>query len=143
MRKKIIDEIVKKPCVPFGRTVQMNPTERAEFRSVMEMAGAGWSMLYQRMIYRGFDMWELTGIDRCMEDFWQMAHSTADEIPPKPDLFNFFQTLIEQGTNAAFVKYMEAHGMSRNTTIKRFNDPNFKEWEIDGVESTLRRIESA
>lgn len=141
MRKKIIDEIVKKPCFPFGKTVQMTASERAELRSVMEAAGAGWQMLYQRMAYRGFDMWEISGIEHCVSDFWSMAHSQSEEIPTKPDLQNFFQTLVEQGSNVAFIKYMEAHGMSRNTTIKRFTEINFKEWEVDGVESVLRRIE--
>ena len=156
MRKEIIKEIISKPNVPFGRTVQMTAEERNEFRDVMEQAGAGWQMLYQRMTYRGFDAWELSGIDRCMSDFWQMVHSESnasesdasdgntsdgDTATPMPPLDHFWQTLVEQGHNVGFIKYMEVHGMSRNTTIKRFTELNFKPWEMDGVASIIQRID--
>lgn len=136
MRESIIRKIIAKPNTPFGRVVDMTSEERTELRDVMEKAGAGWNMLYQRMVYRGFDQWELTGIDRCTSDFWQSA---SNSTCPALDLF--WQTLVEQGQNTAFVKYMETQGMSRNTTIKRFSEPNFKEWEIDGVERLLHRIQ--
>lgn len=136
MRETIIRKIIAKPNTPFGRVVDMTSEERTELRDVMEKAGAGWNMLYQRMVYRGFDQWELTGIDRCTSDFWQSA---SNSTCPALDLF--WQTLVEQGQNTAFVKYMETQGMSRNTTIKRFSEPNFKEWEIDGVERLLHRIQ--
>lgn len=137
MRKEIINAIVQAPNTPFGRTVQMTADERTELRESMEQAGAGWNMLYQRMTYRGFDAWELSGINRCMTDFWSMLQNPST-MPP---LSSFWQTLIEQGHNIGFIKYMEAHGMSRNTTIKRFSELNFKPWELQGVEHILRSLE--
>lgn len=138
MRESIIHKITSKPNVPFAKTVDMTTEECAQLRSAMEQAGARWSMLYQRMAYRGFDQWELTGIERCTSDFWQSCQDT-----PCPRMDCFWQTLIEQGLNTSFVKYMEANGMSRNTTIKRFSEPNFKEWEMDGVEQILHRIQQS
>lgn len=142
MRESIITQIINNPHRPFVHHIELTDDERIEFRDAMDKGGMGYNTLYQRMAYRGFSVWEIAGIDRCMSDFWIMAYSSQDEKPAMPDIENFWQVLVENGLNTAFIKYMEAHGMSRNTTIKRFSSPNFLAWEWTGIEQILRQLQS-
>ena len=138
MRKEIIDEIIKQPHICFGKTAGFTSDEKVELFEAMGREEMSRNTLYQRMMYRGFDAWELSGIDRCLADFWEMSRK---DDSPTPGISDFWQAIVERGLNTAFIKYMEVLGMSRNTTIKRFTSPDFKPWEMDGIEQILRRIE--
>lgn len=133
MREEIIQSILNDPRKPFGRECDLTADERIAIREVMTENGMGMNTLYQRMMYIGFDEWEVKGVERCVDEF-----ETGGLEKPK-DLANLWSWLVENGLHPKFVKYMSVMGMSRHPVGRRFAEMNFKPWELEGFERMLRK----
>lgn len=118
------------PKTPLMTNVGFTPEERTAFREIMSEAGMCFNTLYQRMAYIGFNEWEAKGIKRCIKDFCLYDGELKD----------FYKWLDETGNRQKFIKHMEKRGLSRKTTERRFAQFDFKPWELEGIESILRRI---
>ena len=121
--------------------------EVAELELVLERAGMGRSVFYSRTTYVGFDVWEMNGITRCMEQYVDMANAdntndgtTESREPLRLGLLSpqdFRQMLLDHGLWCDFTNYMQMLGMSPKTTRSRFYENSFAQWEMEGVENLM------
>ena len=135
----------KTPIRRNGATVE----EVSKLKLLFERAGMTSSVFYNRTTYVGFDTWEVDGINRCMEQYVQMVNDeakgkeTEEGEQPEPLRIgnmspqDFRQALLDRGLWCDFTNYMQLHGMSTKTTLKRFYENSFAEWEMKGVERMM------
>lgn len=129
--------------------------------SVFEREGMSHSTVYLRVFSKGFDEWELLGVDAIKQDFLErykkemlMADSVDEEgnvqdgdrgyaavLALNSDEPGGFYTAIKNaGLVRTFKDEMLSRGMSPHTTYTRFLVDDWKPWEAKGVKGIVKEI---
>lgn len=120
------------------KATDMSADDKKKLYSIMERYGATQSTTYNRFFDKGFDLWELRGIDLCKKLFIR-ENVPADDKELSDHLFSvgsgFYTELpFMSGLKSNLVNYMASLGMEhRNTVCKRFDADDWKQWERVGI----------
>jgi hypothetical protein len=144
IKKEKIQKWIANPKTPIRRN-GATQEEVAKLKLLLERAGMGVSMFYNRTTYVGFDQWEMNGITRCMEEYVEMVNDDANGGGENKEPLilrmkspqDFRQMLLERNLWCDFTNYMQLLGMSPKTTKSRFYENSFAPWEMQGVESMM------
>ena len=149
MTKEILEKIMQN-----NTPLEVNDISVEEKKTLAEFLSAkGFtaSTFYLRFFQKGFDAWEIQGIDNCKKQFLAIPEvgkllseyvetdALGNEIGKKGYLAQLAQSR-EPGvfyTCLKFFSYMEERGMSRTTIIKRFTADDWKPWEQEGIRTLL------
>ena len=133
-----------------------------EFRTMLEReflkAGLSKSTTYTRLYDKGFDEWELKGVEQCLRDFCE-EHKKAlydyvdNDDPNWEPHYAYILALNTDLRNDKFImlmkdmklvnvlrEFMSKRGMGPTTAHKRFHNPDFKEWEMCGALSIIKDV---
>ena len=134
MRKKTI---LEKILAPHGVLAQSDLTadEKKHLYAVLEGMGMSMSTAYQRLFNKGFDEWELQGIDRIKRDF--IAENNLPQLERVGE--GFYSALpMMSGMKTELVNKLAQLGIEhRNTVDKRFDADDWKPWEHRGIRDIL------
>ncbi len=117
--------------------------EKKDLYALMVSFGATAALAYNRFFDKGFDRWELQGINQCKADF--VAEHVEDEELRKT-LYakdeGFYSALpFMSGLRMKLVEHMAARGMiHRKTVDQRFDADDWKEWERVGVDFIIDKF---
>lgn len=104
--------------------------EMLAFCAFTEQFGASGRTMQDRIRYRGFADWERKGIASICE---------KDLCMPYTGEKNFLSNLCVEKRNE-FIAVLAENGMCANTTRHRFDEGNFKQWELIGFNELHRRF---
>lgn len=161
MTKEIIEKVTQS-----NNSLDVNDLTSDEKKNLAEFLSAkGFtdSTFYLRFFQKGFDSWEIQGIENCKNQFLGLpdigkvllAYVERDalgkEIGDKGYLYTLaksdkpgvFYACLKQAANGLCMKlysFMEERGMSRTTIIKRFSADDWKEWEKVGIKALLEEF---
>lgn len=161
MTKEIIEKIIQN-----NTPLEVNDISVEEKKNLAEFLSAkGFtaSTFYLRFFQKGFDTWEIQGINDCKNQFLAIPEvgellseyvetdALGNEIGKKgylaelakSDEPGMFYTSLKKVTNGLCMKlfaYMEERGMSRTTIIKRFSSDDWKPWEQEGIKILLQQF---
>lgn len=161
MTKEIIEKVTQS-----NNSLDVNDLTSDEKKNLAEFLSAkGFtdSTFYLRFFQKGFDSWEIQGIENCKNQFLGLpdigkvllAYVERDalgkEIGDKGYLYTLaksdkpgvFYACLKQAANGLCMKlysFMEERGMSRTTIIKRFSADDWKEWEKIGIKALLEEF---
>lgn len=122
----------------------MSADEKKELYALMIKYGATESTTYNRFFEKGFDEWELRGINRCKAEF--ISAHIGDDADLCEQLLEtgagFYEALpFMSGLRMKLVNFMSGLGMEHRTTIdKRFNADDWKEWERMGIRNIIKEF---
>ena len=162
MTKEILEKIMQN-----NTPLEVNDISVEEKKTLAEFLSAkGFtaSTFYLRFFQKGFDAWEIQGIDNCKKQFLAIPEvgkllseyvetdALGNEIGKKGYLAQLaqssepgvFYTCLKKANNGLcmkFFSYMEERGMSRTTIIKRFTADDWKPWEQEGIRMLLKTFE--
>ena len=161
MTKEILEKITQNrtPLAVSDISVE----EKKELKAYLVDFGFSEATFYLRFFQKGFDLWEVTGINECKKQFleipevaelllafvdnedpntiegdkgyfYTLAHSDDDGV--------FYQCLkkVNGGLCNKFFAFMGERGMSAATVIKRFTTEEWKEWEKIGIRASLEQF---
>lgn len=109
----------------------LSARERYDFARFLAKHGANFRTSLDRIMYRGFDIWECVGVREIMRD---LGYTNCT---PQ----HFFVELGQEGRSALYTELSEM-GMCRNTANRRFSTGSFKEWELAGVNALFNEWKS-
>ncbi len=161
MTKEIIEKIMQS-----NTPLEVNDISVEEKKNLAEFLSAkGFtaSTFYLRFFQKGFDAWEIQGINDCKNQFLAISEvgqllseyvetdALGNEIGKKgylavlaksdePGVFYTCLKKVNNGLCIKFLAYMEERGMSRTTTIKRFSGDDWKPWEQEGIKNLLQQF---
>lgn len=161
MTKEIIEKVTQS-----NNSLDVNDLTSDEKKNLAEFLSAkGFtdSTFYLRFFQKGFDSWEIQGIENCKNQFLGLpdigkvllAYVERDalgkEIGDKGYLYTLaksdkpgvFYACLKQAANGLCMKlysFMGERGMSRTTIIKRFSADDWKEWEKVGIKALLEEF---
>lgn len=161
MTKEIIEKITQ-----HGNSLDVNDLNAEEKKNLAEFLSAkGFtdSTFYLRFFQKGFDTWEIQGINNCKSQYLGMPDickvlleyverdALGNEIGDKGYLYTLaqsdkpgvFYSCLKQAANGLCMKlysFMEERGMSRTTIIKRFSSDDWKTWEKVGIKALLEEF---
>ena len=161
MTKEIIEKVTQQ-----GNSLDVNDLNAEEKKNLAEFLSAkGFtdSTFYLRFFQKGFDTWEILGINKCKSYFlgipdigkvlleYVERDALGKEIGDKGYLYTLaksdkpgvFYACLKQAANGLCMKlysFMEERGMSRTTIIKRFSSDDWKEWEKVGIKALLEEF---
>ena len=104
--------------------------EMIAFCAYMEQFGASGRTMQDRIRYRGFADWERKGIASICKNDLHTAYTGTK---------NFLSDLAVEKRNE-FIAVLAGYGMCANTTRHRFDEGNFKQWELIGFDELHRRF---
>lgn len=113
--------------------------EKRGLYALMGKYGLPESTTYNRFFDKGFDPWELMGVNQCKADFV----ASIDDDALRTVLYNtdggFYRSLPEgSGYRVRLVSHMSERGMVHRATVeKRFDADDWKEWERLGVRAVI------
>ena len=113
--------------------------EKRGLYALMGKYGLPESTTYNRFFDKGFDPWELMGVNQCKADFV----ASIDDDALRTVLYNtdggFYRSLPEgSGYRVRLVSHMSERGMVHRATVeKRFDADDWKEWERRGVRAVI------
>lgn len=161
-------EIIEKISSPVT-SLEVNDISVEEKKNLAEFLlakGFTSSTFYLRFFQKGFDVWEIEGIDSCKKQFLVIKDATellkgftetdalGNEIGKKGYLYDLatgdktpgvFLTCLKKaggGLLTRFYAFMKDKGMSLNTTNKRFSADDWKPWEQEGIKTLLLQFEN-
>lgn len=158
-------EIIEKVTQP-NNSLDVNDLTSDEKKNLAEFLSAkGFtdSTFYLRFFQKGFDPWEIQGIENCKNQFLGLSDigkvlltyverdALGKEIGDKGYLYTLaksdkpgvFYACLKQAANGLCMRlynFMEERGMSRTTIIKRFSSDDWKEWEKVGIKALLEEF---
>lgn len=161
MTKEIIEKVTQS-----NNSLDVNDLTSDEKKNLAEFLSAkGFtdSTFYLRFFQKGFDSWEIQGIENCKNQFLGLPDigkvllsyverdALGKEIGDKGYLYTLaksdkpgvFYACLKQAANGLCMKlysFMEERGMSRTTIIKRFSADDWKEWEKVGIKALLEEF---
>lgn len=113
--------------------------EKRGLYALMGKYGLPESTTYNRFFDKGFDPWELMGVNQCKTDFTV----SIEDAGLRDALYNtdngFYSALPEgSGYRMRLVNHMAERGMVHRATVeKRFDADDWKEWERRGVRAVI------
>lgn len=113
--------------------------EKRGLYALMGKYGLPESTTYNRFFDKGFDPWELMGVNQCKTDFTV----SIEDGRLRDTLYNtdggFYSALPEgSGYRMRLVSHMAERGMVHRATVeKRFDADDWKEWERRGVRAVI------
>lgn len=116
--------------------------EKRGLYALMGKYGLPESTAYVRFFDKGFDPWELMGVDQCKADFTD----SIEDAGLRDALYNtdngFYSALLEgYGYRMRLVNLMAERGMVHRATVeKRFDADDWKEWERRGVRAVINEF---
>ena len=145
---KVTIEIFDKISTPKGRldAKDLTPEQKKQLYSIMMKYGATEALAYNRFFDKGFDEWELRGINQCKDDFIceylnheqdATLRNTLNEIGQ-----GFYSALpLMSGLRAKLLNLMAPLGMVHRATVaKRFDEDDWKPWERIGIRKIIEEI---
>lgn len=158
MTKEIIEKIAK-PNTPLDVS-DMTAEDKNALSAYLSDKGISTSTFYLRFFQKGFDGWEIIGINECKKQFLAIpdiaevlktyveTDAAGKELGEKGYLYSLahgeqpgiFYTCLKKANNGLctkFADYMYDRGMSRTTLIKRFTSDDWKPWEASGIKPLL------
>lgn len=143
----------------------VSPEEKKVLAEFLSAKGFTTSTFYLRFFQKGFDAWEIQGIDNCKSQFLAIpdvgkllleyveCDALGNEIGDKGYLYTLtksdkpgvFYTCLKKAGSGLCMKlfsFMEERGMSRTTIIKRFSADDWKPWEQAGIKNLLEEYDS-
>ena len=121
--------------------------EKKDLYALMTYYGATEALAYNRFFDKGFDEWELRGINQCKADFCDSLPDSEETL--RQGLYDtdegFYSALpLMSGLRMKLVEQMESLGMiSRITVARRFDDDDWKDWERVGVRHIMEQFAQA
>lgn len=161
MTKEIIEKVTQpKNSLDVNDLTSDEKKNLAEFLSAKGFTD---STFYLRFFQKGFDSWEIQGIENCKNQFLGLSDigkvlltyverdALGKEIGDKGYLYTLaksdkpgvFYACLKQAANGLCMRlynFMEERGMSRTTIIKRFSSDDWKEWEKVGIKALLEEF---
>lgn len=142
----------------------VSPEEKKVLAEFLSAKGFTSSTFYLRFFQKGFDAWEIQGINDIKSQFLAIPEvgkllleyverdALGKEIGDKGYLYTLaksdkpgiFYTCLKKAGGGLCMKlysYMEERGMSRTTIIKRFSTDDWKPWEQEGIKNLLQQFE--
>ena len=131
---------------------------RAQLDAAFKTAGCSQSTTYLRLYQKGFDLWELKGINQCVRDFvekyrkefydyndpddptWEPHYAYVLALDANMDDNRFMELLKRMRLVNTLRHHMSTLGMSESTSHKRFHQPDFKAWERRGALSIIKEV---
>lgn len=116
--------------------------EKRGLYALMGKYGLPMSTTYNRFFDKGFDSWELMGVNQCKADFTD----SIEDAGLRDALYNtdngFYSALPEgSGYRMRLVNLMAKCGMVHRATVeKRFDADDWKEWERRGVRAVINEF---
>lgn len=161
MTKEIIEKIMQN-----NTPLEVNDISVEEKKNLAEFLSAkGFtaSTFYLRFFQKGFDTWEIQGVNDCKNQFLAIPEvgkllseyvetdALGNEIGKKgylaelaksgePGMFYTSLKKVNNGFCMKFFAYMKERGMSRTTIIKRFSSDDWKPWEQEGIKTLLQQF---
>ena len=112
----------------------LTPDEKKQLYAFLTAQGMTQSTAYARFFERGFDEWELRGIDAIKRDFCD--RHALNHLRQTGE--GFYSALTGPGQKTALLNLMSELGMEhRNTVSTRFDADNWKPWERRGLRDLL------
>lgn len=158
MTKEILEKICRKNTPLAVNDISVE--EKRNLAEFLSTKGFTTSTFYLRFFQKGFDAWEIQGVNDCKKQFLAIPEvgkllteyvetdALGNEIGKKGYLAELaksdepgvFYTCLKKANNGLCMKffaYMEERGMSRTTIIKRFTTDDWKPWEQDGIKALI------
>lgn len=148
-----------------GRTLHfhaqdLKPETKAKLLEYLKPLGFTQSTFYLRFFDKGFDPWELHGIEQVRRTFatahqHELLTNEVDDtvsgkgrgsekgyaailmLKTEDNDGSFYEALRHASLIGVFQDYMKELGMSRNTVLTRFTSENWKDWELRGLRNIL------
>lgn len=113
--------------------------EKRALYALMGKYGLPESTTYNRFFDKGFDSWELAGVNQCKADFVASVENEAIRNILYGTDEGFYKAMPEgSGYRVRLVSYMAERGMVHRATVeKRFDADDWKEWERRGVRAVI------
>ena len=113
--------------------------EKRALYALMGKYGLPESTTYNRFFDKGFDPWELMGVNQCKADFVASINDDALRTVLCNTDGGFYRSLPEgSGYRVRLVSHMSERGMVHRATVeKRFDADDWKEWERRGVRAVI------
>jgi len=113
--------------------------EKRGLYTLMGKYGLPESTTYNRFFDKGFDPWEMAGINQCKTDFVETVENEAIKNILYGTDDGFYSALPEgSGYRMRLVSHMAERGMVHRATVeKRFDADDWKEWERRGVRAVI------
>lgn len=152
MTKEIIEKLAK-PGTPL-ELKDVSVEKKKRLITFLNDKGFTTATFYLRFFRKGFDLWELEGIQSCREQFLALPDigkllleyvekdALGNELGAKGYLYTlaksdktgiFYTCLKKIGRCTRFCEFMEERGMSKNVAFARFTSDNWKPWEMEGI----------
>ncbi len=112
--------------------------EKKEIYALFEEYEMPQSTAYIRLFTKGFDEWELQGINNIKADF--CTENNLQDLAGVGE--GFYSSLpFMSGLKVKLVNFVALLGMEhRNTVNKRFDADDWKKWERIGIRSIIDRL---
>lgn len=148
------------PRTPF-KVLDVPAEEKKNMMEFFRRKGMSSSTYYLRFFQKGFDNWEIEGVDACKRQFLDLPdvakalleYEDKGDVSPsekgylyvlaqsdKPGVFYSCLKQVGCGLCTKFFAYMSDRGMSSTTVIKRFVLDEWKEWEREGINNLLEKF---
>lgn len=158
MTKKVTD-IFSKPRSFLGAD-DITVEEKKKLAAFTQHYGFTLSTFYLRFCQKGFEQWELDGINKCKKQFLdtkEVSEILLQSVPEDGDdgdrgyLYtlamsdqdgSFYNSLrlANAGLCVRFFDFMNERGMSPATVVKRFTSDQWKPWEFIGIKNLLQNF---
>jgi len=152
MTKENIEKITKNRS-PLDIS-DISAEEKKVLMALLEKKGFTTTTFYLRFFQKGFDAWEILGVNICKKKFLELPDTAKallefeedGETESKGYLYTlamsdepgiFYECLRKVGLCVQFLNFMLDYGMSQTTTSKRFRQDEFKQWEREGIQNIL------
>lgn len=116
----------------------LTPEEKKRLYALLGSYGMSQSTAYVRFFSKGFDKWEMTGIDNICHDF-----ITENDLRDMEHIRERFYSSLPKinGLRVKLVRKLSSLGMShRNTIEKRFDSDDWKPWERMGITRVINEF---
>ncbi len=116
--------------------------EKRGLYALMGKYGLPESTTYNRFFDKGFDPWEMMGVNQCKADFVETVENEAIRKILLCTDDGFYSALPEgSGYRMRLVSHMAERGMVHRATVeKRFDTDDWKEWERRGVRAVIEEF---
>ena len=142
------NDLIAKMGIPHGHldAKDLTADEKKDLYALMMRYGATEALAYNRFFDKGFDEWELRGINQCKADFIRDNLDGVEDTHIRALLCQtdngFYSALpLLSGLRGKLLEHMAPLGMETRVTVaKRFEDDDWKEWERVGIRHIIREF---
>lgn len=145
MAKKIFDKITSSNSALMSS--DLTADEKKQLYAHMAKFDMTESKCYKRFFDKGFAMWEILGVENILRQFLEehkdkLVKSGKDGDRGYAYVLSLtketsYAAIREAGLLSTFIRHMETLGMCGNTVYKRFQNPDWKAYELRGIKSIL------